>query len=78
MSHSKICRLQFFFFQNTLFLICSLLIATISSRCGIDITPSEKMMHMVVSAADHISVNKWQGSEYVEFSLIFGFPDDAE
>lgn len=54
------------------------IIATISSRCGIDITPNKKMMHMVVSAADHISVNKWQGAEYVEFSLIFGFPDDAE
>ena len=54
------------------------IIATISSRCGIDITPSEKMMHMVVSAADHISINKWEGSEDVEFSLIFGFPDDAE
>lgn len=65
-------------FPKHTFLICSLLIATISSRCGIDITPSEKMMHMVVSAADHISVNKWQGSEYVEFSLIFGFPDDSE
>ena len=44
----------------------------------IDLSEDEKMMHMVVSAADHISVNKWQGSEYVEFSLIFGFPDDAE
>lgn len=52
--------------------------ATFSSRCGIDITPSEKMMHMVVSSADHISVSKWEGSDEVEFSLIFGFPNNAE
>lgn len=54
------------------------IIATISSRCGIDITPSEKMMHIVVSVADHISISKWEGSDVVEFSLIFGFPGNAE
>ena len=54
------------------------IIAVLSSRCGIDITPTEKMMHTVVSAADHISVNRWEGAKDVEFSLIFGFPDDVE
>lgn len=52
------------------------IIVALSSRCGIDITPTEKMMHMVVSAADHISVSI--GAGQVEFSLIFGFPDDME
>lgn len=51
---------------------------TFSSQCGIDITPSEKRMHMVISAANHISINKQTGSDLVEFALIFGFPDDAE
>ena len=31
---------------------------------------------MVVSAADHISVNRWSGSNEVEFTLIFGIPED--
>ena len=52
--------------------------ATFSSQCGIDITPREKKMHMVISAADHISINKQTDSDRVDFSLIFGFPDDAE
>ena len=52
--------------------------ATFSSQCGIDITPSEKRMRMVISAADHISINKQTDSDRVDFSLIFGFPDDAK
>ena len=52
--------------------------ATFSSQCGIDITPSEKRMRMIISAADHISINKQTDSDRVDFSLIFGFPDDAE
>ena len=52
--------------------------ATFSSQCGIDITPSEKRMRMVISAADHISINKQTDSYRVDFYLIFGFPDDAE
>lgn len=52
--------------------------ATFSSQCGIDITPSEKRMRMVISAAGHISINKQTDSDRVDFSLIFGFPDDAE
>ena len=52
--------------------------ATFSSQCGIDIAPREKRMHMVISAADHISINKQTDSDRVDFSLIFGFPDDAE
>ena len=52
--------------------------ATFSSQCGIDITPSEKRMRMIISAADDISINKQTDSDRVDFSLIFGFPDDAE
>lgn len=52
--------------------------ATFISQCGIDITPSEKRMRMIISAADHISINKQTDSDRVDFSLIFGFPDDAE
>lgn len=52
--------------------------ATFSSQCDIDITPSEKRMRMVISTADHISINKQTDSDRVDFSLIFGFPDDAE
>ena len=52
--------------------------ATFSSQCGIDITPREKRMRMVISAADHISINKQTDSDRVDFSLIFGFSDDAE
>lgn len=52
--------------------------ATFSIQCGIDITPREKRMRMVISAADHISINKQTDSDRVDFSLIFGFPDDAE
>ena len=54
------------------------IMATFSSQCGIDITPREKRMRMVISAADHISINKQTDSDRVDFSLIFGFPDDAE
>ncbi|MBT9790770.1 hypothetical protein GPK90_15845 [Clostridium sp. MCC344] len=49
--------------------------ATLTSRCGFDITTNQKRMHMVVSAADHISVNKWSDSDQVEFTLIFGLPE---
>ncbi len=52
--------------------------ATFSSQCGIDITPREKRMRIVISAANHISINKQTDSDRVDFSLIFGFPDDAE
>ena len=52
--------------------------ATFSSQCGIDITPSVKRMRMIISAAVHISINKQTDSDRVDFSLIFGFPDDAE
>ena len=45
--------------------------ATFSSQGGID-------MRMIISAADHISINKQTDSDRVDFSLIFGFPDDAE
>lgn len=57
---------------------CHDITATFSSQCGIDITPSEKRMRMIISAADHISINKQTDSDRVDFSLIFGFPDDAE
>lgn len=43
--------------------------ATFSSQCGIDITPREKRMRMVISAADHISINKQTDSDRVDFLL---------
>ena len=49
--------------------------ATLASRCGFDITATQKRMHMVVAAADHISVNKWSDSDQVEFTRIFGLPE---
>lgn len=52
--------------------------ATLASRCGFDITTNQKRMHMVMAAADHISVNRWSGSDEVEFSLIYGFPENEE
>ena len=30
---------------------------------------------MAMAVADHISVNRWSGSDEVEFSMIFGFLD---
>lgn len=52
--------------------------ATFTCRCGFDITANQRRMHMVVSAADHISVNRWSGSNEVEFTLIFGIPEYEE
>ena len=49
--------------------------ATFTGRCGFDITATQKRMRMAMAAADHISVNRWSGSNEVEFSLIFGFPE---
>ena len=52
--------------------------ATFTGRCGFDITATQKRMRMVMAVADHISVNRWSGSNEVEFSLIFGFPETEE
>lgn len=52
--------------------------ATFTGRCGFDITATQKRMRMAMAAADHISVNRWAGSDEVEFSLIFGFPETEE
>ena len=52
--------------------------ATFTGRCGFDITATQKRMRMAMAAADHISVNRWAGSDEVEFSLIFGFPENEE
>ena len=52
--------------------------ATFTGRCGFDITATQKRMRMAMAAADHISVNRWSGSNEVEFSLIFGFSDTEE
>ena len=52
--------------------------ATFTGRCGFDITATQKRMRMAMAAADHISVNRWSGSDEVEFSLIFGFPENEE
>lgn len=52
--------------------------ATFTGRCGFDITATQKRLRMVLAAADHISVNRWSGSDEVEFSLIFGFPETEE
>lgn len=49
--------------------------ATFTSRYGIDITSNNKWMRMVLSSADHISVSKKTDSDEVEFTLIFGFPE---
>ena len=49
--------------------------ATFTSRCGIDITSNDKWMRMVLSSADHISVSKKTDSDEVEFTLIFGLPE---
>lgn len=49
--------------------------ATFISRCGMDITSGNKWMRMVLSSADHISVSKKTDSDEVEFTLIFGFPE---
>lgn len=52
--------------------------AVFTGRCGLDITATQKRMRMALIAADHISVNRWSGSDEVEFSLIFGFPETEE
>ena len=52
--------------------------ATFTGRCGFDITATQKRMRMAMAAADHISVNRWSGSNEVEFSLIFGFSETKE
>ena len=52
--------------------------ATFTGRCGFDITATQKRMRMAMAAADHISINRWSGSNEVEFSLIFGFPETEE
>ena len=52
--------------------------ATFTGRCGFDITATQKRMRIALAAADHISVNRWSGSNEVEFSLIFGFPETEE
>ena len=52
--------------------------AVFTGRCGFDITATQKRMRMAMAAADHISVNRWSGSNEVEFSLIFGFPETEE
>ena len=52
--------------------------ATLASRCGFDITTNQKRMHMVVAAADHISINRWSDSNEVELTLIFGLPENEE
>ena len=52
--------------------------ATFTGRCGFDIKATQKRMRMAMAAADHISVNRWSGSNEVEFSLIFGFSETEE
>ena len=52
--------------------------ATFTGRCGFDITATQKRMRMAMAAADHISVNRWSGSNEVEFSLMFGFSETEE
>ena len=52
--------------------------ASFTGRCGFDITATQKRMRLALTAADHISVNRWSGSDEVEFSLIFGFPENEE
>ena len=52
--------------------------AVFTGRCGFDITAAQKRMRMAMAVADHISVNRWSGSDEVEFSLIFGFPENEE
>ncbi len=52
--------------------------AVFTGRCGFDITATQKRMRMALAAADHISVSRWPGSDEVEFSLIFGFPENEE
>ena len=52
--------------------------ATLTSRCGFDITANQKQMHMIINAADHISISKWSDSDAVELSLIFSIPENEE
>ena len=55
---------------------CHDITASLISQHAIDITSNEKMMHTVITAADHITIST--DSSEVELSLIFGFPDDEE
>ena len=52
--------------------------AVFTGRCDFDITATQKRMRMAMAAADHISVNRWAGSDKVEFSLIFGSPENED
>ena len=52
--------------------------AVFTGRCGFDITATQKRMRMAMAAVDHISVNRWSGSDEAEFSLIFEFPENEE
>ena len=52
--------------------------ATFINNCGFDITITQKRMQMVISAADHISINNCPGSNGVEFTLIFGLPKNEK
>lgn len=49
--------------------------ATLTSRYGFDISVTQKRMHLVLSAADHITVSKCSGSDDVKVTLIFGLPE---
>ncbi len=55
---------------------CGDMTATLSSKCGVDITAKQKRMHMAIAFADHIAVNKWSGADEVEFTLIYGIPEE--
>ena len=48
----------------------------LTSRCGFDITAEQKHMHMVLAAADHISVTKWSDSDMVELTFLFAFSEN--
>lgn len=48
------------------------------SHSGIDVTVNQKRMHMVISAADHLSVDKCRSSDDLEFTLIFGLPENEK
>lgn len=54
------------------------IIATLTSKFGFDITVNQKLMHSVVSAADHISVTKWTNADEIQLTLIFGLPEDED
>lgn len=50
--------------------------AALTSRCGFDITAHQKQMHMVLAAADHISITKWSDSDTVELTFLFAFSEN--